>query len=100
MSNLRADPHPELHWPERRRRTWPPHLHRSSIFTMTTNPQVTVTESGLSACIQDLACIERHWATIRSRLRGRGIQSPRQLLSGRSMAQAVWILPTQLSENP
>jgi hypothetical protein len=40
MSNLRADPHPELHLPERRRRTWPPHLHRSSIFTMKTNPQV------------------------------------------------------------
>ena len=56
--------------------------------------------SGLSDGIQDLACIERHWATIRSRLRGRGIQSPRQLLSGRSMAQAVWILPTQLSGNP
>jgi hypothetical protein len=40
MSHLRADPHPELHRPERRRRTWPPHLHRWSILTMTTNPQV------------------------------------------------------------
>ena len=43
MSHLRADPHPELHWPERRRRTWPPRLHRLSILTMTTNPQVCQT---------------------------------------------------------
>jgi hypothetical protein len=92
MFHLRADPHPELHWPERRCGTSPP----TQVVYSHNDDQ----PSGLSAGIQDLACIERHWAIIRSRLMGRGIQSPRQLLSGRSMAQAVWILPTQLSGNP
>jgi hypothetical protein len=56
--------------------------------------------SGPCAGIQELACVEKHFTTIRSRLRGRGIHFPRQLLSGRSMAQAVWLLPTQMSGNP
>ena len=56
--------------------------------------------SGSCACIHELACVEKHWATIRSRLRGKGIHSSRQLLSGKTMDQTVLLLPTQMSSNP
>ena len=56
--------------------------------------------SGQPAGSDELACVEKHWATIRARLRGRGIHFPRQLLLDRTAAQAVWLLPDQMSGNP
>ena len=56
--------------------------------------------SGRSAGREELACIEGHWATIRARLRGRGIHFPRQLLLGRSTTRPTWLLPAQMSGSP
>ena len=55
---------------------------------------------GQTAGRDELACIERHWTTVRARLRSRGIHFPRQLLLDRTAAHAVWLLPQQMSGNP
>jgi len=49
---------------------------------------------------RDLACVSKHWTTIRKRLRSRGIHFPRQLILDPRAQEPLWLLPEQMKGNP